>query len=147
MGKYDKRARWLLIVLVIGLPVILATLIYSGVHNKLNEPICEYPSSVEVDCTSYETQVVKGAIVQSLLNTYADCNIAVEVTTENGDYWYYYTDETLQEESNLDVSSSFKAANENYIEPTTEYYVSLTRDNNDNVVVVSFTQLEDDNAN
>lgn len=147
MGKYDKRAKLLVIIATIFVALIIAVPITKYIYTKETEPVCKLPMKAEANFIEYENQVVKGATVQTLLNSYADCNVAVEVVTDNGDYWYYYLDETLTKKSSLDVSSAFKVNNENYINPAKEYYVTLTKDKDDNVVVVSFTQLEDDNAN
>lgn len=147
MGKYDKRARLLVIIATIFVALIIVVPITKYIYTKETEPVCRLPMKSETNFSEYEDQVVKGATVQALLNSYANNDIAVEVVTDSGDYWYYYLDETLTKKSSLDVNSAFKVNNENYINPAKEYYVTLTRDKDDNVVVVSFTQLEEDNAN
>lgn len=93
--------------------------------------------------TDYEGQTIEGTTVRALLDDYSDDNVAVEVITNKGDFWYYYTDKTLQIKSNLNIASSLNKNNENYINPGANYFVSLSKDENGNIVVVTFTQVEE----
>lgn len=90
--------------------------------------------------TDYEGQTIAGTTVRALLNDYSNDNVAVEVITNKGDFWYYYTDETLQTKSNLDVDSSSNRNGENYINPAASYSVSLLRNKDNTIVAVIFTQ-------
>ena len=142
MGKYDKRAKILLMFSAVLLAFIIAIPVTMYLDKKMNETTCEYPEKVNEDYTVYDGRTVKGSIVLWLMSKYVDKNTAIEVITENGDYWYNYTDESLLEESNLEIDSVYNKNNENYIDPKSSYEVTMTKSDNDEVIVVSFEEVE-----
>ncbi len=144
MGKYDKRAKILLIIAAVFVILLLGLAVYKYASYITSKPtICVAPISTDTNYKDYDGQVIKGANVQALIYKAAESNVAMEVTTKKGDFWYYYTDETLSEKSDLDVTSSFNKNNENYINPSLSYIVSLIKNSGDDVVTVVFEEIED----
>ena len=95
----------------------------------------------ESDFTDVEGEVVVGNRVQSYVTQWAGQEVVVEVITKSGnDTCYNYTDDSLSTVSDAKASECKVKSSAQYINPSGKFLCELTRDDNNTIKRVTFTQ-------